>query len=96
MPEYCTAGGAARQVGLRFPAMTFTDALHRKLDIAVKSAAVLALIVYAAKRDAELSQVAAAVNDLRGAVAALQGVSSDLARGVAVQQSRIDALERVR
>ncbi len=61
------------------------DRARNWLDLAVKAAAVIAIVAYMARRDAEITASTAAVGELRA-------IAGDLARGVAVTTTRIDAL----
>lgn len=65
---------------------TQREAARSWLDLAIKAAAVIALVGYAAKRDQQIADSALAIVELRA-------VSSDLARGVAVSTARLDALD---
>lgn len=65
---------------------TKRDHARAYADLVIKLVAVIAIIAYASRRDMEIGLNTAAVNEL-------QGIASDLARGVAVSASRIDALE---
>ncbi len=56
------------------------------LDLAVKACAVIAIVAYLARRDAEITAATDAVSELRH-------VATDLARGMAVSTTRLDALD---
>ncbi len=55
------------------------------LDLIIKSLAVIAVVAYMARRDAEIVAATSAVVELRA-------ISGDLAKGLAVNQVRIEAL----
>ncbi len=62
------------------------DRARNWLDLVVKAAAVIAIVGYMARRDAEISAASTAIVELRS-------IATDLARGVAVTTTRIDALQ---